>query len=115
MDSSSDSDISPEEPKDCDYSLGSESVDDEQAHSPQPGSSDSRPHRRVQLPARFRDDIKDDDGVVCAVCKLNEPQGVSADTVFWVDCDVCGVWVHNYCVFKNNAVSRGYKCKSCQS
>ena len=115
LDSSSDSDISPEEPKDCDDSLGSESVDDEQAHSAQPGSSDSRSHRRVQLPARFRDDIEDDDGVVCAVCKLNEPQGVSADTVFWVDCDVCGVWVHNYCVFKNNAVSRRYKCKSCQS
>ena len=35
--------------------------------------------------------------------------------VFWVDCDLCGVWVHTYCAFNKNAVSRKFKCKECSS
>ena len=77
-------------------------------------SEPSRPRRRGMLPARFRDDEEDEDGVLCDHCGLNEPPGMTGSTVFWVDCDSCDVWVHNYCAFnKKNAVSRRYKCKKC--
>ncbi len=50
--------------------------------------------RRRQLPARFRDaeDSDGNDGVLCTICDLNEPEGLSASTIFWVDCDKCGAW-----------------------
>ncbi len=35
------------------------------------------------------------DGVLCTICDLNEPEGLSASTIFWVDCDKCGAWVIN--------------------
>ena len=25
---------------------------------------------------------------------------MAGDTVFWVDCELCGVWVHTYCAFQ---------------
>ena len=81
-------------------------------------SEPSHPRRRGVLPARFRDDEEDEDedGVLCDLCGLNEPPGMTGSTVFWVDCDSCDVWVHNYCAFnKKNAVSRRYKCKKCCS
>ena len=81
--------------------------------SSQPGPSTNHPRRRGVLPAHFRDDVSSNDGVFCELCKLNEPLGLAASTVFWVDCDSCGTWVHNYCAFKKNAVSRRYKCKKC--
>ena len=49
------------------------------------------------LPARFREDSDGDDGVVCDICHMTEPVNMASETVFWVDCDTCGVWVHNYC------------------
>ena len=62
---------------------------------------DIRPQHRRQLPARYRtDDEKDEnDGVLCSICNLNEPDNLASETVFWIDCDVCGVWVHNVCAF----------------
>ena len=74
----------------------------------------ARPKRRCQLPARFRDsDTESDDGVLCSMCNQKEHAGCSAETIFWIDCDVCGAWVHTYCAFKNNASSHRYMCKSC--
>ena len=35
-------------------------------------------------------------GVICELCSLKEPLGMAGDTVFWVDYDLCGVWVHTY-------------------
>ena len=67
------------------------------------------------LPARFRNDDDSEDSVICDIFQLTEPPQFSSNTVFWVDCDVCGVWVHNYCIVKKNAVSRQSKCKKCSS
>ncbi len=38
---------------------------------------------------------------------------MTADTVFWVDCDLCGVWVHTYCALHKNVVIRKYLCNEC--
>lgn len=77
-------------------------------------STSSRPQRCVQIPAGFRDDngTDDDDQVLCALCN---PSGVVADTVIWIDYDVCGTWVHNFCAFNNNTASTRYRCKDCSS
>ena len=75
-----------------------------------------RPRRHGVLPARFRDELSDDDdGVICDLCSLKEPLDMAGGIVFWVDCDMCGVWVHTYCAFNKNAVSRKFKCKECSS
>ena len=76
---------------------------------------DIRPQRRRQLPARYRsDDDKDEnDGVLCSICNLNVPDNLASETIFWIDCDVCGVWVHNVCAFGSNTVTRQYKCEGC--
>ena len=50
----------------------------------------ARPRRCGILPARFRDDVSDDDGILCDLCQLKEPPGMADNTVFWVDCDSCG-------------------------
>ena len=47
------------------------------------------------------------------MCKSTEPVGVSSGTVFWVNCDKCVVWVHYYCTFQKNAVTRQLICKNC--
>ena len=54
-------------------------------------------------------------GVLCEVCHSTEPEGLASGTVFWIDCDKCGVWVHNYCVFQENDVSRKYVCSECSA
>ena len=51
----------------------------------------NRPQRRSQLPARFREGIDDADDVLCEVCHSTEPEGLASSTVFWIDCDKCGV------------------------
>ena len=77
-----------------------------------------RPKRQHQLPARFRgdsdsSDSSTDDGVRCTICHSREPSNCTAKTIFLVDCEKCGVWVHSYCVFKNNSISRRYTCEMC--
>ena len=66
----------------------------------------SRPQCRAILPARFQEDCDRDNGVVCDICHLTEPVNMASGTVFWIDCDICGVWVHNYCAFNKNTVTR---------
>lgn len=113
LDSSSDSDTGLQENGSESDSSESESGDKGPGHSPEPGPSSHRPRHRVILPARFQDDSGCDDGVICEICHQTEPEGVAGDTMFWVDCDLCGVWVHNYCAFKKNDVTRKLKCKNC--
>ena len=77
-------------------------------------SSRPRSQRVHTLPARFRENTdsgsdESDDGILCALCNAREPEGFSGSTVFWVDCDKCGTWVHTYCA--NN--SSKYVCSSC--
>ena len=50
-------------------------------------------------------DNNDDAAVLCTICHAREP-AFTAKTIFWVDCERCGAWVHSYCAFKNNSVSR---------
>ena len=76
-----------------------EEVDDGTVHSPIVEYS-SR-HRPVQIPARFWDESDGDEGVICVV----DPEGLASEVVFWVDCDVCGSWVHIVCAFKKNIVT----------
>ena len=73
------------------------------------------PQRSSQLPARFCEDIDDADGVLCEACNSTEPEGLASGTVFWINCDKCGVWVHNYCVFQKNDVSHKYVCSDCSA
>ena len=84
---------------------------------PGPSAESCRPRRHGILPARFRDELSDDDddGVICDLCSLKEPLDMAGGIVFLVDCDLCGVWVHTYCAFNKNAVSRKFKCKECSS
>ena len=76
-----------------------------------------RLRRRQHVPSRYRrhsgTDSDDNDGTLCCICKKNEPDGLAACVVFWVDCSKCGVWVHNQCAFNNNTASRKYLCKNC--
>ena len=79
-------------------------------------SSLPHPKRQRQLPSRFRqgsDSSSDDeDGVLCTICNAREPT-CTTNTIFWVDCEKCGAWVHSYCAFKNNNASRRYTCELC--
>ena len=75
----------------------------------------NRPQRNLQRPARFRDESDEGDGTLCEICHRNEPEGLASDTVFWVDCNVCGTWVHNFCAFKKNAVTRQFTCVKCSN
>ena len=88
-----------------------------------PSSSDSedhptnRPCRRRTMPSRYRRDSDDDsdqnDGTICSLCQSNEPGTMAASIVFWIDCNKCGCWVHNFCAFGNNTSSRRYLCPKC--
>ena len=80
----------------------------------EPSSSRPRPRRRAQLPSRFRSESdSENDGAICTICNLNEPEGLGAEIVFWIDCSVCGEWAHNVCAFRSNTVTRQYVCKNC--
>ena len=48
-----------------------------------------------QLPARF---CVDND-TLCKLCDKHEPEGITANHIFWIDCDKCGCWVHTACAF----------------
>ena len=73
-----------------------------------------RPRRQRQLPTRYRSDSEDqNDGVLCIICNHNEPEELSSEMVFWIDCNVCGAWVHTYCAFGSNMVTRQFKCENC--
>ena len=74
----------------------------------------NRPQCRSQLQAGFREDIDDADGVLCEVSYSTEPEGLASGTVFWINCDKCGVWVHN-CVFQKYHVSHKYVCSDCSA
>ena len=87
----SDSDTSAGEQQEYDNEPDSpepESMDEEHSSQPGPSTESDRPRRYGILPARFRGD--EDDGVVCELCQLREPPGLAGDTIFWVDCDLCG-------------------------
>ena len=57
-------------------------------------------------------DKNNDDAVLCTMCHAREP-AFTAKTIFWVDCERCGAWVHSYCAFKNNSVSCRYTRELC--
>ena len=77
----------------------------------------NRPCRRRTTPSRYRRDSDDDsdqnDGTICSLCQSNEPGTMAASIVFWIDCNKCGCWVHNFCAFGNNTSSRRYLCPKC--
>ena len=85
-----------------------------------PSSSDSEDHptnRPCRRTSRYRRDSDDDsdqnDGTICSLCQSNEPGTMAASIVFWIDCNKCGCWVHNFCAFGNNTSSRRYLCPKC--
>ena len=82
------------------------------------GPSTGRPHHQRTMPSRYRQDSSSDDqndGTLCILCNSNEPKGLSASVVFWIDCDRCGAWAHNVCAFGNNTASRQYLCPKCST
>ena len=92
---------------DCVFRIGPSAPNDAQFSS-------GRPRRQPQLPSRFRSESDgENDGSICTVCGRNEPEGLGAEIVFWIDCSVCGEWAHNVCVFGSNTVTRQYVCKNC--
>ena len=95
---------------DCVFRIGPSAPNDAQFSS---GHS-SRPCRQPQLPTRFRSESDgENDGSICTVCGRNEPEGLGAEIVFWIDCSVCEEWAHNVCVFGSNTVTRQYVCRNC--
>ena len=79
-------------------------------------STSSRPHRQRTLPSRFRRDSSDsdnNDGSICVLCDSNEPEGLATNTVFWIDCDKCGYWAHNFSAFGSNTASQRFLCSKC--
>ena len=97
---------------DNDYTLDS---DDVVVDNLQPGTS-HRPKHTRQLPARFCADSNEsnsDDDTLCKLCDKHEPEGVTANHIFWIDCDKCGCWVHTACAFGNNFTSKKYICVGC--
>lgn len=97
-----------------DSSSRSDSSNEQTSGSEEPSSPYPK-RRRRQLPARFRDSSgsEEDDGVECTVCGQREPSGCPSGLIFWVDCDECGQWAHNVCVFGKNAVTRSHLCEKC--
>ena len=68
-------------------SSGSDDIPDRHSTSSSSTGSDSnkmtceepgriRPQRHSQLPAQFREDIDDADGVLCEACHSTEPEGL---------------------------------------
>ena len=54
--------------------------------------------RQCQLPAQCHECWNtDDDDVLCSVCHSREPQDCSEKSIYWVECERCGSWVHSYC------------------
>ena len=95
---------------DCVFRIGPSAPNDAQFSS---GCS-SCPRRQHQLPYRFRSESDgENDGSICTVCGRNEPEGLGAEIVFWIDCSVCEEWAHNVCVFGSTTVSRENVCKNC--
>ena len=80
-------------------------------------ASSNRPRLRRNLPARFRKDAEEpeDDGILCAICGLKEPDDVKDEVIFWIDCEKCDKWAHNKCVFGKNSVSKKYVCQQCSN
>ena len=77
---------SEEEPGPSAESLESEEDDHRnQLGEPEPGPSaeSCRPRRHGVLPARFRDELSDDDdGVICDLCSLKEPLDMAGGIVY---------------------------------
>ena len=71
------------------------------------GPGPSRPQQRRLLPARFPQDSDGDDGVLCHCPELKEYNG---DTVYWIDCNKCGVWVHNQGFIQDFQFNGGGRC-----
>ena len=73
---------------------------------------------RHRVPSRYRrhsgTDSDDNEGTLCCIYNKNEPDGLAACVVFWVDCSKCGVWVHNQCA-SNNTASRKHNFKNVPS
>ena len=67
-----------------------------------------------QLPARFcvDDESSSDHDTLCELCDKHEPKDVTANHIFWIDCDKCGCWVHTACGFGNNFTSKKYTVKT---
>ena len=57
-----------------------------------------------QIPDDF-EVVSDNDSDICAICSSREPPGLKSKNIFWVDCDKCDAWVHNYCAFGKNDVT----------
>ena len=69
-------------------------------HSPTSSNAGetSHPRRQWQILSRFRcnSESEENDGTICVLCEHNDPEGLSESIVFWIDCEKCGCWVHNY-------------------
>jgi len=48
-------------------------------------------------------DNNDDGAVLCTICHAREP-AFTAKTIFWLDCEGCGAWVHCYTVLSKTSV-----------
>ena len=73
---------SEEEPGPSAESLESEE-DDHRNQLGGPSAESCRPRRHGVLPARFRDELSDDDdGVICDLCSLKEPLNMAGGIVF---------------------------------
>ena len=97
---------------DNDYTSDS---DDAVVDSSQPRISQRSKCTR-QLPARFcvdDDESSSDDDTLCELCDKHKPEGVTANHIFWIDCDKRGCWVHTACAFRNNFTSKKYICGGC--
>ena len=85
---------------------------------PECGPSTSHPRRQRTLPLRYRQESSDsdqNDGTICMLCQHNEPEGLAAGIVFWIDCNKCGCWVHNVCAFGKATARRQFMCPKCSS
>ena len=95
----------------------SESSDDGTSETERPQSSVCNlPSRKTRLLSRFCDSSDmdtDDDGVLCGLCQAREPEGCTQIPLFWIDCDACGEWVHTFCAFGKNSITRQYICENC--
>ena len=85
-----------------------ESADEQDEHT------SAHPKRQRQFPQHFRQSESDsDDQVLCGLCLMKYPPDCRADTLFWVDCDRCGIWVHSFCAFDDNTKSSQFVCEFC--
>ena len=69
---------------------------------------------RMKWKSVFRQDMDEVDVDVCGLC-LHKDDPSSEEFVDWVECQLCGIWYHETCVFFDQSSNVDFICHICDS